>query len=57
MLLTPFLANSYTQKVTRGGAEEARRAHNPKVVGSNLTHAARLMEELEEEGIKEEEEV
>ncbi len=37
--LTPYPAKGYTQIVARGGAVEARRAHNPKVVGSNPTPA------------------
>ncbi len=41
--LTPYPARNYTKKVTstRGGAVEARRAHNPKVVGSNPTPATK----------------
>ena len=39
--MTPHLSKGYTQIATRGGAVEARRAHNPKVVGSNPTPATK----------------
>ncbi len=37
--LTLYLGRDYTHNTARGGAVEARRAHNPKVVGSNPTPA------------------
>jgi hypothetical protein len=36
----------YNLEATRGGAVEARRAHNPKVVGSNPTPATDAEEDL-----------
>ena len=44
--LTPYPAKDYTQIVARGGAVAARRAHNPKVVGSNPTPATKVKNAL-----------
>ena len=37
---------SIEQKLLRGGAVAARRAHNPKVVGSNPAPATKIYEYL-----------